>query len=588
MDALRILIVDDSASDRKILRRYLRDDPDRKYLVFESETGEEGLELCRSLKLDCLLLDYRLPDTLGSDLLLVLKGDPVLMHLPVVLITGIGNEQLAIECFRRGVQDYINKENLTQTEVSRAIKSAIEHAAIPTKLTHALVQSEERLRLLIEGVREYAIFLLDNNGNVSYWNSGAERLTGYAAAEITGKSLSILHRQDDIKNQLLQNELKIAAREGRHGGVNILVKKDKTEFSADILLTALRDPLGEVRGYAQVMRNISEELKSHNILKITEARLKGLISSNLLGIVFWHRDGEIIEANDAFLKIIGFDRDDLDQKRVNFLNLAPEHLPLFRLGDDSTFSQLGLSPAFECKFLRKDGELKPVLIAAALIESQTIEHVAFVVDLSEYSKVREKLKMSEEGIRQRDEFISVASHELKTPVTSLRLQIQGILKALKLGGSRVYSEEKLARVLNSADTQVEKMIGLVDDLLDVARVRAGQMKFTFEEVDLTQLIVRVAERFNLERNLNEVIIKFDANNKVWGRFDRFRLDQLFTNLISNALKYGLGKQVFIDLKSDDRLVTVNIQDQGMGIAGENHKRIFERFERANPALNIQD
>lgn len=185
----------------------------------------------------------------------------------------------------------------------------------------------------------------------------------------------------------------------------------------------------------------------------------------------------------------------------------------------------------------------------------------------------------QQAVQLRDEFVSVAGHELRTPLAALQLQVQGLLiQASK--GSLGPLPPKLVERLNKAQAQVGRLDTLVAGLLDVSRIAAGRLMLDKEEVDLAGLASEVVDRFgdHVARGASEISI--EASHRVVGHWDRMRLDQVLTNLVSNALKYGAGAPIQIRIESDGERARLAVHDQGIGISAEDRSRIFGRFERA--------
>ncbi|OFX24524.1 MAG: hypothetical protein A2V77_06595 [Anaeromyxobacter sp. RBG_16_69_14] len=179
-----------------------------------------------------------------------------------------------------------------------------------------------------------------------------------------------------------------------------------------------------------------------------------------------------------------------------------------------------------------------------------------------------------EAVRLRDEFISTASHELKTPLTSLSLVVQHLTRAEPYDVGPV-----TLRRLGSVLRQTDRLTALVDNLLDVSRISSGQMHLDLEDLDLLEVVREVADRFQGALEQAGARLRVDSNGPVVGRWDRLRLEQILTNLLSNALKYGEGRPIVVAARRRGGTALLRVSDNGMGIAAENHVRIFERFER---------
>jgi signal transduction histidine kinase/PAS domain-containing protein len=182
------------------------------------------------------------------------------------------------------------------------------------------------------------------------------------------------------------------------------------------------------------------------------------------------------------------------------------------------------------------------------------------------------------SVRLRDEFISIASHELKTPLTSMQLQISGIRRAAE--NPAQLDPAKLARRVDVIDRQVERLVELVDGLLDVSRASAGQLRLNLEQVDLAHVIAEVVERFSDQLITAGCKLTVNVEGPIIGRWDRLRLDDVVTNLLGNAMKYGAGMPIELSAAVAAGTATIRVQDFGIGIPPVDQERIFQQFARA--------
>jgi signal transduction histidine kinase len=217
--------------------------------------------------------------------------------------------------------------------------------------------------------------------------------------------------------------------------------------------------------------------------------------------------------------------------------------------------------------LLADSELLPALGDHSPVAVLTLRDVTALV------KQQSELRRT---VRMRDEFLSVASHELRTPITTLALQTEGLLKAPVDAAN-----ERLTRRLNTINRQVVRLEQLVDILLDVSRLIEGRLDLRAAEVDLTEL---AAEAIDLLRDSAEragSTVSLSGDSTVVGRWDRLRLGQVVTNLLSNAIKFGRGEPVDIQVTTTGDLARLEVRDRGVGVPPEERSRIFGRFERAS-------
>ncbi|RKH91018.1 PAS domain S-box protein [Corallococcus sp. AB045] len=186
---------------------------------------------------------------------------------------------------------------------------------------------------------------------------------------------------------------------------------------------------------------------------------------------------------------------------------------------------------------------------------------------------------AQESIRARDEFLSIASHELKTPLTSMRLRVQQ-MESVLLMGAQPLSTERVTRMLEVFQDQLQRLSNLADHLLDVSRVHEKRLDLRMEEIDLVTVARHMAG--HVAELLQKAGCEFElvAPEPVWGRWDRLRMEQVMLNLLTNAMKYGAGRPIRMEVAKHAGRARLIVEDHGMGIPFESQARIFERFERA--------
>lgn len=183
------------------------------------------------------------------------------------------------------------------------------------------------------------------------------------------------------------------------------------------------------------------------------------------------------------------------------------------------------------------------------------------------------------AIRVRDQFLSVASHELKTPISSLKLHVQMRARQLRKGLNEKFAPAHLAKMFSDDERQINRLTRLVDDMLDIARLNSGKFSHHPEEFEIKSLVLEVVERYRGQTGAENQSIEV-YGDEVQGKWDRYRIEQVIINLLSNAMKYGLKKPVEIHVKALGQYVSIAFKDQGIGIHEDDHHRIFQQFERA--------
>jgi PAS domain S-box-containing protein len=242
--------------------------------------------------------------------------------------------------------------------------------------------------------------------------------------------------------------------------------------------------------------------------------------------------------------------------------------------------------------IAKDGREIPIDDSAAPIRTSTGEVLGVVMifrDVIERRRVdveraalleseRAARAAAEAAVQVRDEFLSIASHELRNPVNAVQLQLAGVLREVEHGGDAL-KREWLGERIGRAQGQVNRLTRLIDNLLDVSRITAGAMVLEPEDIDLRAIIRAAVEHFRDDLKPSQAVLSLPVE-PVRGRWDPVRLDQVVSNLLSNAIKYGNGKPIELSLQAESDALRLSITDHGIGIEPDQRQRLFQQFERA--------
>lgn len=473
---------------------------------------------------------------------------------------------------------------------------------------------QARSKLLVQAVdtvRDYAIFILDSRGYVLTWNLGAENLKGYTPQEIIGKHFSIFYPQEAIDRAYPDYELRQTKKLGRFEDEGWRIRKDGTQFWASVIITKLMDTEGRLIGFTKVTRDLTERRRAEEKLIEAEERFRLLVENvKDYAIFMLSPEGNIVSWNEGARRIKGYEQREIIGK--HFSTFYPEEdivsgKPAYEL------EEARLTGRFEDEGwrVRKDGSLLWANVVITAIRDQKKGLLGFskvTRDLTERKRAESKIQRAyedlekkveerthelslanaqlEESIRGRDEFLSIASHELKTPITSLKIQIQMLKSKTKPELGEIPPPERVAKSLEVSLRQIDRLTELVEELLDVARAQSKKVAFRFECDDLAALAREVVMRLAHELNEAKCVVRLNSEESVFCQFDRFRMDQVLVNLLTNAIKYAPGTPIDLSIKASDRLVRVSVRDQGPGIPPEMRKAIFDRFVRATHARSI--
>jgi PAS domain S-box-containing protein len=449
---------------------------------------------------------------------------------------------------------------------------------------------------VLAGVRDYAIFLLDITGRVLTWNSGAQAIKGYDPHEVIGRHISIFYTAEDATARRPERLLRVAAEEGRVEDEGWRVRKDGTRFWADVVISAVTAPSGAVVGFAKVTRDLTERVAAEHRLRLSEERLRLMIASvQDYAIVMLDERGYVATWNPGAQRIIGYAPDEIIGRHFSLF------YPPIEVARGKPERELGIarsrgSVEDEADRVREDGSTFLANVVLSAIRDDRGALVGFTQvtrDLTERRRMEGDLARraleqarAEEAIRERDVFLSIAAHELRTPITAFQLKLEGIAKVVhnQLDGSPVGT--LLESRVKDALRNVERINDLVERLLDVSRVANRTLDMRYESVDLAAVVATAVEDQQDNARHNEVALGFRTSGDCVGSWDRRRMEQVVLNLVSNAIKYGEGKPVDVVVEGGPEEVHISVTDHGIGIAATDLERIFHPFERAAPVQHF--
>jgi PAS domain S-box-containing protein len=323
----------------------------------------------------------------------------------------------------------------------------------------------------------------------------------------------------------------------------------------------LQNEAGQIVLCLGTCTDIDEQKRTEEALRQSQERASALMNSNIIGINIIEGE-QIVDANDTFLRMTGYTREDLRAERMNWMHMTPlEYLTHTQQAHQELATRQ--STTYEKEYVCKDGSRLPVLVGVVILKHHPFQAIGFVLDNS----ARKELE------QRKDDFISMASHELRTPLTVLKMQAQLVRRRLVKQGLH-----EAAAALLQVEEPIKQLERLVGELLDVSKIQAGRLEYVQEPVGLEALLGEVAETMQQMSTTHAVVVRGAAPRTLIG--DKGRLAQVFINLISNAIKYSPGATtVEIDLRASTETVTVSVRDHGIGIPQEQREKIFERFYR---------
>lgn len=342
-------------------------------------------------------------------------------------------------------------------------------------------------------------------------------------------------------------------------------------------------------------------------LRESDLRLRKIFETSALGILIVNLTSTIAKGdtcsagakvNQAFLKMLGYSQEEFDRVGVKAIT-HPEDWE----ADLSLFLDLVAGKIdhyeIEKRFYRKDGALIWVRIVVSLGEdvpgrapfAMAILHD--ITKLKTLTQEREALLLAERKAKEsaetalefRDKFLAMASYELRTPLTPIKMLISILKKSVENVTTGHTRTEAMTKLTQYADCQIDRLIALVDNLLDVSRITRGLLSIRLENCNLSSLVREVAKRHTDELLKAKCTLNLQHLESIEGNWDQLRIEQVVSNLLSNAIKYGAGKPIEIITTKMNETARLTIRDHGIGILKKDQENIFNRFERVAPITN---
>ena len=316
--------------------------------------------------------------------------------------------------------------------------------------------------------------------------------------------------------------------------------------------------------FKKTQEELEERRRVEAALRDSEYKFRKLIESNLIGVLITNVNGTVYEVNKTMLDMLGYSQVEFKKQKISWNKLTPQK---WHADDALAIEQVlnyGEALPREKEYIKKDGSILPVLIGTTLLDKKKGNCLTFVLDISEQKEIE----------RRKDDFISVASHELKTPVTSIKVFTQLLAKRFNRN-----EDQQTLLLINKMDNQLNKLIVLISDLLDVSRIQAGKLALKPEPFSLNQL---VEENIDAVKEITDHEIEFTVRDKVTVEADRERIGQVITNFLTNAIKYSPPQEkIIVSVEKNDKKVRVSVKDFGIGIAKDDQVKVFDRFYQAS-------
>jgi PAS domain S-box-containing protein len=604
---LNILLVEDNPGDIRLLQEILREVGTTQYQITPAMTlaaAIDRLSIADPVPFDVILLDLSLPDSLGMASFLNLRRQAP--QIPIVVLTGLDDEMLALSAMQQGAQDYLIKGQVDCHLLRRSIRYAIERERAETALRQAKIELEQRVierthdlqqinhqlelelrerqraevalqisRSRFAGILEIAsdaIIAIDALQTITLFNQGAEQIFGYSAREAIGRSIELLLPQR-FAASYRQHIHKFGADPdpSRQMGIRLQVvgtRRDGSEFPAEASISYL--DLGQERVYTIILRDVTEQQRTENDLRDALQKLNFHFENSPLATIEWDREFRVVRWSAAAEKIFGWSSAEVFGKSPNeWKFIVPEDAERIKRVINRLIAGVEQQNLTTNRNYHQNGKVLDCewYNSVLLDNSGQMESVfSLALDVTERHQVE----------RMKDEFISIVSHELRTPLTS----IYGSLSMLTSGLLDPQSA-KGKRLLTIAVDSTDRLMRLVNDILDVERIESGTVKMVKAVWMVSELMEKAVDV--IQPLADQAGIHLSVSNlggQVW--VDADRLIQTFTNLLSNAIKFSPpGSTVWFTSTKQGGRMLFQVRDRGRGIPPEKLGLIFERFQQVD-------
>jgi len=497
-------------------------------------------------------------------------------------------EELRTHACRMEAEVYQRAEEVQ--EVNRRLEAANQQLSRELnerkRVQEALRLSEESFRLLVERMQDYAIFLLDSDGLVASWNSGAERIKGYKASEILGKHFSCFYPSKEVEACAPESLLEVAKKEGHVAEEGWRVRKDGSRFWANVVITALRNGQGKLLGFSKVTRDMTDRKKLEESLRTSEEKFRKVAETAKDAIISSDSQGNIIYANRAAEETFNYCAHEIIGRPVTLL--MPERFRTACAQEIERFSRTGesniLGKTVELTGRRKDGTEFPVQLSmSSWTTSEGTFLTSILSDITERKQTQEALVHAKEEAERankfKDQFLSTMSHELRTPLNAV-LGFSDLLADERYGSLN----DRQQRYVSHINASGKHLLKLISDILDLSKIEAGRMDLALEDMVVASAFAEVVSSLHpLAEKKSQVLIQ-RAKPDLYVRADPVRLKQVLMNLVGNAVKFAPqgGRIELVARRADDK-VRIEVRDNGPGIPPEEQQRIFEAFFRLTKA-----
>jgi PAS domain S-box-containing protein len=480
-----------------------------------------------------------------------------------------------------------------ELELSRVNATLEQEVAERRRAEQALRESEAFSQTLVESL-PLNVFRKDLEGRVVFANQRYCDNLGIPYHQLLGKTDFDLF-PPELAGKYRGDDRQVVETEKTWEDIEQHRRPDGQNSYVHVLKAPVRNADGAIVGTQGMFWDVTPRFQAEQAQRRSDARFRRLVESNVIGVMICNLSGQIFEANDAYLELVGYTRQDLAEGRVNWEAMTP---PEHRAKDEHAVAQLrahGTAIPWEKEYIRKDGRRVPVLLGVTLVEETSDECICFVVDISERKRAEVQLRAAKEAAdaasQAKSQFLANMSHEVRTPMNAIIGMTELVLNTPLSAEQREY----LTMVLDSS----ESLLAVINDVLDFSKVEAGKLKLDKLVFDLRETLGDTMKTLAVRAHAKslELACHIDQRVPVNVVGDPGRLRQIVVNLVGNAIKFTDEGEVVLRAElgraaDDERdgeqqrdgegvLLHFSVSDTGVGIPDELRAAIFFAFEQGD-------
>jgi PAS domain S-box-containing protein len=501
---------------------------------------------------------------------------------------------------RTAVEIALYKHRLERVRAEKAELVRQQQTAL-MEMGRAVHESNELFRMMIEAVKDYAIFMLEVDGRIASWNVGAERLKGYCKQEIVGQHFSKFYTADEVAARKPELALEAATRLGRTEDQGWRVRKDGTQFFADVLITAVYDSIGQLRGFAKITQDVTARKNTERRLYETSSLLRTVLdSATEMAIIATDPALTIKVFNVGAERLLGYASDDI-VGRTTLLLHDPEEI---RVCGEELSAQIGRRisggevfklPSMhgrsrEWNYVRRDGSrvvVDLVVTPMKSCEGDLLGYVGVAQDVTQHKQYEESLRRATQEAERangaKSLFLANMSHEIRTPMNAM------IGLTYLLGQTSLNPEQ--AALLAQINVASKSLLAVITDVLDISKIEAGELMISRMVFNLRELLNGLHALMRAQAELKGIALGLDLPDDlpVALEGDAARLNQILSNLLSNAIKFtergGVTLCVrVLGITSAVSTLSFTVSDTGIGIDPAAQARLFTPFIQADESI----